>query len=193
MKHRGPLRKTSTSTWQDSSAVQSTTSQIDEETDDNLTKASSKDSLERLDERSDLEKQLFELIEDGNVPVLCDLISRFKDDINASNKDLNGHDLLTQAVESGKKKIVNLVLAIDSVTDTKEALLHAIKAGKLAIVLKLLKFEDNRKQLSLRGSGSGSKPRQRVRKRNVYVDKDGNKITIPEAFDESEFGMNMKL
>lgn len=174
------------------------------------TDAEQKDSLERLDERTDVEKALFHAVDKGDYEAVEKIISENQKDIDVNHKDLFGHDILTHAVETKKKKMISLVLNIDpDNVSTEEALLHAIKEDKLGIVLMLLYFEDHKKGGTMYAvskrivSTKQSKPKSKQKKQTGSLrrrkgggdDEDSNEdddekptVVLPESFDDSEYG-----
>lgn len=192
--------------------VESTTSRVDDNDDDDdaapeNTDTGLKDSLERIDERTDVEKELYILISKGDHEAAEKLISENRQDIDINHKNLLGHDLLTHAVENRKKKMISLVLNIDpDNVNTQEALLHAIKEDRLAIVLMLLYFEDHKHGGALYAVSkrmiytNKSKTQSKKKHGNVVGRRKGgddgpdeeSTIALPESFDDSEYGMIIK-
>lgn len=168
-----------------------TTSGAEEDSSDDDTTAGEdgnqvdeKSSFERLDERSELEKQIFEAIEEGNLEEVRELIAENKKEIDVEHKDQSGHDMVTHAVINGKEAMVKLIVGIDKDrVPINEALLHAIKLDKMKITKLLLKVEDSRQSVgSVR-----SKPGERVIVTKSR--KSGKKQGYDDQlFDDSEYG-----
>ncbi|ODN02514.1 Short transient receptor potential channel 5 [Orchesella cincta] len=116
----------------------------DQTSDSEKEDTTKKGSLEKMDERNEWEKMLFEYVETGrDRQEVRDLITANFSKININNKNNSNQDILTKAVEKKDMKMIRLLLRVDpDIIEIKNAFLSAIKDGDMHIVQLLLSFDD---------------------------------------------------
>lgn len=178
----------------ESSAI-SHVDESNDETDDGGLLPDEKDSLEELDERTENEKKMFEIISSGKLKDAKEFHSSLSEDsqVDTNSRDLLGHNLVTHAVECGSLKMVRFVLRISNtlIVDTKDAILHAVKDNLIDILLLLLEFEDFRYGSGEKAVAKQMKAAGPLKQKHLLTTANTSAKVhrIAEIFDQTEFGM----